>query len=260
MEALIRFKVSVPILKPKSRAPGGTNAAKQFAQLSGSTAPAIWAARLDNVSLRYGRGEEILRDVNLALPAGSISFLTGPSGAGKSSLMRLIYMALKPSRGLISLFDQDLAIASPALRDAIRRRIGVVLQDFSLIEHLSVFENVALPLRVMGTPRSVYAPDVIELLDWVGLGHRLHAQPATLSGGEKQRAAIARAVISKPDLLLADEPTGNVDPVMGGRLIRLLTEMNKMGTTVLIATHDHHLIPEGARTFALAGGLVEQTR
>lgn len=232
---------------------------RSFSALSGSTAPAVFAARLDHVSLRYDRGEEILRDVNLALPAGSMSFLTGPSGAGKSSLMRLMYMALKPSRGLISLFDQDLAIASPALQVAIRKRIGVVLQDFLLIDHLSVFENVALPLRVMGTPRSVYSPDVIELLDWVGLGHRLHAQPATLSGGEKQRAAIARAVIAKPDLLLADEPTGNVDPVMGTRLIRLLSEMNRMGTTVLIATHDHHLIPAGTRTFSLSGGAVEQT-
>ncbi len=220
----------------------------------------MFAARLDHVSLRYDRGEEILRDVNFALPAGSMSFLTGPSGAGKSTLLRLIYMALKPSRGLISLFDQDLAVASPALQGAIRRRIGVVLQDFSLIEHLSVFENVALPLRVTGTPRSVYTPDVIELLDWVGLGHRLHARPATLSGGEKQRAAIARAVISKPDLLLADEPTGNVDPAMGVRLIRLLTEMNRMGTTILIATHDHHLIPQQARTFSLSAGAVEQTR
>jgi len=248
----------VPILKPKSRPAQNQASSRNFAALTGSSAPAVFAAKLDHVSLRYGRGEEILRDVNLALPVGSISFLTGPSGAGKSSLMRLMYMALAPSRGLISLFDQDLAVASAPLQRAIRRRIGVVLQDFSLIEHLSVFENVALPLRVSGTARSVYTPDVIELLDWVGLGHRLHARPATLSGGEKQRAAIARAVIAKPDLLLADEPTGNVDPVMGARLIRLLTEMNRMGTTVLIATHDHDLIPGGARTFSLKHGAVEQ--
>ena len=250
----------MPILKTKSRPLQSGVQTGNFAALSGSSAPAVFAAKLDHVSLRYDRGEEILRDVNLALPAGSMTFLTGPSGAGKSSLIKLIYTALKPSRGLISLFDQDLAVASPALQSAIARRIGVVLQDFSLIDHLSVFENVALPLRVSGTPRSVYAPDVIELLDWVGLGHRLHAQPATLSGGEKQRAAIARAVIAKPDLLLADEPTGNVDPAMGARLIRLLTEMNRMGTTVLIATHDQHLIPGGARTFSLSGGAVEQTQ
>lgn len=250
----------MPILKPKSRAGSPGDVPTRFAALTGSSAPAIWAARLEHVSLRYDRGEEILRDVNLALPVGSMTFLTGPSGAGKSTLLRLMNMALKPSRGLISLFDQDLAVASPALQTLIRGRIGVVLQDFSLIEHLSVFENVALPLRVKGTPRSQYTPDVIELLDWVGLGHRLHAQPATLSGGEKQRAAIARAVIAKPDLLLADEPTGNVDPAMGQRLIRLLSEMNRMGTTVLIATHDHHLIPPEARTFTLNNGTVEQAR
>jgi len=127
---------------------------------------------------------------------------------------------------------------------ATKRRIGVVLQDFRLIDHLSVFENVALPLRVKGQPRESYTRDVVELLQWVGLGHRMDAMPPTLSGGEQQRAAIARAVIAKPDLLIADEPTGNVDPVIGRRLLRLFSEMNRMGTTVLIATHDIDLIRE----------------
>lgn len=213
-----------------------------------------YAVQLQSVSLRYGRGEPVLRDIHLTLPSGGLTFLTGPSGAGKTSLLRLLYMAARPSRGLISLLGQDLSGLTPPARAALRSRIGVVLQDFSLIDSLSVFENVALPLRVAGVPRKVYAPNVLELLDWVGLGHRLHAEPATLSGGEKQRAAIARAVIAKPDLLIADEPTGNVDAAMGARLIRLLSEMNRMGTTVIVATHDLDLIYPGARVLHLKDG------
>jgi cell division transport system ATP-binding protein len=197
-----------------------------------------------NVGLRYGRGPEILSDVNLSLPQGSFSFLTGPSGAGKSSLLKLCYLALTPSRGQINLFGQDTALFDNKQVQAFRRRIGVVLQDFTLIDHLSVFENVALPLRVAGQNRSQYSTDVTELLQWVGLGHRMQALPPTLSGGEKQRAAIARAVIAKPNLLIADEPTGNVDPEIGRRLLRLFAEMNRMGTTVMIATHDIDLIQE----------------
>ena len=197
-----------------------------------------------NVGLRYGRGPEILSDINLTLPQGSFSFLTGPSGAGKSTLLKLCYLSLIPSRGLIRMFGKDSALLTNAERQAIKRRIGVVLQDFHLIEHLSVYENVALPLRVAGQSRATYHTDLVELLDWVGLGHRLDAYPPTLSGGEKQRCAIARAVIAKPDLLIADEPTGNVDPEIGRRLLRLFSEMNRMGTTILIATHDTHLIDE----------------
>ncbi|MEE9347434.1 MAG: ATP-binding cassette domain-containing protein [Robiginitomaculum sp.] len=247
----------MPILKPKS-SPAASNAS--MPENRGLTSPYGMAVELENVSMRYGRGEEVLSGVNLALPAGSMTFLTGPSGAGKSSLLRLIYMAARPSRGLISVFGEDLATLPANQKPNLRKRIGVVLQDFSLIDSLSVFENVALPLRVSGVARSVYAPDVMELLDWVGLGHRLHAQPATLSGGEKQRAAIARAVISKPELLIADEPTGNVDPAMGARLIRLLTEMNRMGTSVLIATHDHELIDAQAPVYNLRGGHLERQR
>ncbi|RKQ68879.1 cell division transport system ATP-binding protein [Litorimonas taeanensis] len=210
-----------------------------------------------DVGLRYGRGPEVLSDVNLSLPQGSFTFLTGPSGAGKSSLLKLCYLALAPSRGQITAFGHDAALLSNAEIQAVRRRIGVVLQDFTLIDHLNVFENVALPLRVVGQSRADYSQDVIELLQWVGLGHRLQAFPSTLSGGEKQRAAIARAVIAKPNLLIADEPTGNVDPEIGRRLLRLFAEMNRVGTTVMIATHDIHLIQElDARVLRIENGRV----
>ena len=209
------------------------------------------------VGLRYGRGPEVLSDVDIDLPQGSFTFLTGPSGAGKSSLLKLCYLSLVQSRGQIRLFGQDTALLTNPQRQAIKRRIGVVLQDFHLIEHLSVFDNVALPLRVSGQARSSYVTDVVELLQWVGLGHRMQALPPTLSGGEKQRAAIARAVIAKPDLLIADEPTGNVDPVIGRRLLRLFAEMNRMGATVIIATHDTHLIDEiDARVLRIEAGRV----
>ena len=200
--------------------------------------------RFERVGLRYGRGPEILSDMNMRLRRGSFTFLTGPSGVGKSSLLKLCYLSLKPSRGLINMFENDISVMTRTEEQATKRRIGVVLQDFRLIDHLSVFDNVALPLRVKGQPRESYTRDVVELLQWVGLGHRMDAMPPTLSGGEQQRAAIARAVIAKPDLLIADEPTGNVDPVIGRRLLRLFSEMNRMGTTVLIATHDIDLIRE----------------
>lgn len=216
-----------------------------------SPAPVV---QLERLAMRYGRGNEIFKDVNLTLRPGTMNFLTGPSGAGKSTLLKLIYLKLRPSRGLVTLFGEDTATSDDTQLQHLKRRIGVVLQEFRLIDHLSVFENVALPLRVTGQARSEYREDVLELLDWVGLGHRMHALPPTLSGGEKQRAAIARAVIARPELLIADEPTGNVDPVMGERLMRLFGEMNRLGTTVFIATHDHHLIPKGSNVLALSGG------
>ena len=206
--------------------------------------PDMDVVRFERVGLRYGRGPEILSDVNMRLRRGSFTFLTGPSGSGKSTLLKLCYLTLKQSRGLINLFENDISVMSRTEEQATKRRIGVVLQDFRLIDHLSVFENVALPLRVTGQNRAHYTQDITELLQWVGLGHRMEAMPQTLSGGEQQRAAIARAVIAKPDLLIADEPTGNVDPVIGRRLLRLFSEMNRMGTTVLIATHDIELIRE----------------
>jgi len=192
--------------------------------------------------MRYGRGPEVLRDLSFDLPRGSFQFLTGPSGAGKTSLLRLIYLAAKPSRGLVSFFGRDASILPRRELPLLRRRIGVVFQEFRLLNHLSVFDNVALPLRVSGQNRKEYAEDIAELLTWVGLGDKMNASPATLSGGEKQRVAIARAVVNQPEILIADEPTGNVDPEMGMRLLRLFVELNKLGTTIVIATHDLQLV------------------
>ena len=198
--------------------------------------------RFERLGMRYGRGPEVLSDVHMCLQNGSFTFLTGPSGAGKSTLLKLCYLELKQSRGLISLFGTDISKMSRKTKHSTKKKIGVILQDFRLIDHLTIFENVALPLRVTGEKKSNYTKDISELLQWVGLGARMDALPKTLSGGEKQRAAIARAVISKPDLIIADEPTGNVDEVMSKRLLSLFTEMNRSGTTILIATHNKKLI------------------
>src|SRR6202012_5378465 len=163
--------------------------------------------RFENVGLRYGLGPEVLRDLNFAVNGHSFQFLTGPSGAGKTSLLRLMLLSLRPTRGLISMFEQDTATLRKNGRANFRRRIGIVFQDFRLLDHLTTYENVALPLRVLGKEESEYRSEVVELLHWVGLGDRIGAMPPILSGGEKQRAAIARAVIARPQLLLADEPT-----------------------------------------------------
>jgi cell division transport system ATP-binding protein len=217
--------------------------------------------RFENVGMRYGAGAEVLRDVTFALEAGSFTFLTGPSGAGKTTLLKLMFLGEAPSRGLITLFGRDLATAKRRDFPELRRRVGVVFQDFRLLDHLSAFDNVALPLRITGRDPREYRQDVEELLSWVGLGDRLDAKPATLSGGEQQRVAIARAVVARPDLLLADEPTGNVDPDMGQRLIRLFGELNKLGTTVLIATHDRALIASAqAREMRLVDGRLVELR
>ena len=194
--------------------------------------------RFENVGLRYGLGTEVLRDLSFRVDPHSFQFLTGPSGAGKTSLLRLLYLSLKPTRGLITLFGHDVATLAPDALATLRRRIGIVFQDFRLLDHMSTYENVALPLRVLGREEASYRNEVTELLQWVGLGERMWALPPVLSGGEKQRAAIARAVIARPQLLLADEPTGNVDPVLARRLLRLFVELNKSGTSVVIATHD----------------------
>jgi cell division transport system ATP-binding protein len=182
-------------------------------------------------------GPEVLKDINFSIAPRSFQYLTGPSGAGKTTLIRLILMALKPTRGLVNLFGQDVSRLEAATLTDFRRRMGVVFQDFRLLDHLTVYENVALPLRVLGKDEASYRAEVVELLRWVGLGERMHAVPAVLSGGEKQRA-IARALISRPQLLLADEPTGNVDPGLGRRLLRLFMELQSLGTAVVIATHD----------------------
>jgi cell division transport system ATP-binding protein len=196
-----------------------------------------------------------LRDLSFRIERRSFQFLTGPSGAGKTSLLRMLFLSLKPTRGLISMFDLDTAALTKDDRATLRRRIGIVFQDFRLLDHLTTYENVSLPLRVMGHDEAGYRAEVIELLQWVGLGERIAALPPVLSGGEKQRAAIARAVIARPELLLADEPTGNVDPNLGQRLLRLFVELNKSGTSVVIATHDIALMDEyDARRLVLHEG------
>lgn len=198
--------------------------------------------RLTNVALKYDRGPEVLSEVSFHLRPGSFHFLHGESGAGKTSLLRLMFMSLHPTRGQLHMFNDDVSRVNAQKRAQLRRRIGIVFQDFRLLDHLTVWENVALPLRVIGKKASDYREDVTDLLQWVGLGDRMYANPSVLSGGEKQRAAIARAVIGKPEVLLADEPTGNVDPQMARRLLRLFIELNRLGTSVLIATHDHQLM------------------
>lgn len=200
--------------------------------------------QFDNIGVRYGIGPEILSDVSFHLPKRSFTFLTGPSGAGKTTLMKLMFLSLKPTRGHARIFGRNVLDIQSRERAHLRRRIGIVFQDFRLLDHLTIYENVALPLRVAGEPEHRYRADVIELLQWVGLGDRLHAMPPILSGGEKQRAAIARAVITKPELLLADEPTGNVDPDLAFRLLYLFLELNRLGTAVVLATHDYHLLEE----------------
>ena len=202
--------------------------------------PAV--VRVDDVSMRYGRAPETLKDLTFTLAPGSFHFVTGASGAGKTSLLKLLFLAAKPSKGLMHLFGQDVSTVAREDQPFLRRRIGVVYQEFKLLEHMSAFDNTALPLRIEGRKADSYRNDVAELLAWVGLKHRMHAMPATLAGGEKQRLAIARAVVNRPEILLADEPTGNVDPEMGLRILKLFVELNRLGTTVLFATHDEDLV------------------
>jgi len=198
--------------------------------------------QFDSVSMRYGNGDEILKNLTFTLDPGSFHFLTGASGAGKTSLLKLLYLDQKPSHGDIQFFDTHITPSTVMDMPKIRRKIGIVFQDFRLFNHLSAFDNVALPLKIIGAHDSIIKDHVTELLTWVGLDERMHAKPPFLSGGEQQRVAIARAIIGKPDLLLADEPTGNVDPEMGLKLMHLFAELNKLGTTTVIATHDEGLV------------------
>jgi cell division transport system ATP-binding protein len=204
-------------------------------------------------------GPEVVRDLSFSVGAQSFQFLSGPSGAGKTTLLRLMLLSLKPTRGIIKIFGRDAASLDKDAITALRRRIGVVFQDFRLLDHLTTYENVALPLRVQGRSESSYRAEVVELLKWVGLGERMNALPPVLSGGEKQRAAIARALIVRPELLLADEPTGNVDPALARRLLRLFIELHKSGTAVVIATHDLALMDQfaDARRLVISGGRLE---
>jgi cell division transport system ATP-binding protein len=211
--------------------------------------------RFEGVGLRYGMGPEVLRDITFSIEPRSFQYLTGPSGAGKTTLLKLMQLSLKPTRGLINLFGEDVTRRQNDALSATRRRMGVVFQDFRLLDHLTVYENVSLPMKVKGRDEASYRAEVIELLRWVGLGERMHSIPPVLSGGEKQRAAIARALIVKPELLLADEPTGNVDPTLARRLLRLFMELQQLGTAVVIATHDLNLMDQhDARRLVLADG------
>ncbi len=198
--------------------------------------------QFEQVSLSYTSDHSVLSEVNFALPAGGFYFLTGPSGAGKSSLIRLLTCAERPTSGKIYLFSTDITHAPREDLIALRRQLGVVFQDFRLIPYLTALQNVGLPLRLAGRDEAYIARHSRELLDWVGLGARSDAYPSELSGGEQQRVAIARAVVNKPKLLLADEPTGNVDDETALKLFHLFDEMNKMGTAVILATHQHHLV------------------
>lgn len=223
-----------------------------------TTAPDKETVRLRNVGFGYAGRPSVLRDVNLILPHGSFHFLTGPSGAGKSTLLRLLTLSERPQAGRISLFGEDVTHLPRNRVPQLRREMGVVFQDFRLLDHLNAFDNVALPLRLDGEKPRDYAQDVVEMLRWVGLGNRIEAMPQALSGGEKQRLAIARAVITRPRLIIADEPTGSVDRPMGEKLMRLFQSLHKLGATVLIASHDEELaLKYGARLLRLENGYLQ---
>jgi cell division transport system ATP-binding protein len=202
--------------------------------------------RLESVGLHYFRGgqqgPEVLRDISCTIPEGGFRWLLGPSGAGKSSLLRLLHLAVRPTQGRLVLLGADIGRTQRAELPLLRRHIGMVFQDFRLLPHLAAFDNVALPLRIAGRPEAQVRADVMEMLRWVGLGSKTGARPAELSGGEQQRVAIARAVVGRPSLLLADEPTGNLDDVQAERLMLLLKEMNRQGATVIVASHNDALV------------------
>jgi cell division transport system ATP-binding protein len=220
--------------------------------------PAPETVRLSDAGFGYADAPGVLRGVNLILERGSFHFLTGPSGAGKSTLLRLLTLGERPTEGRIRLFGEDVTAAPRARIPQLRRQMGVIFQDFRLLDHLSVFDNAALPLRLAGGRAHDHAADVEEMLRWVGLGRRLHALPPALSGGEKQRLAIARAVITRPGLILADEPTGSVDAAMADKLLHLFQSLNRLGATVLIASHDEALAARsGATVLRLSNGRLE---
>ena len=197
---------------------------------------------MKNVGLAYGNNAPVLHDIDFAFRRGSMHFLTGKSGAGKTSLLSMLYLAQRPTEGTLKVFGNNVSMTNRDTLSFLRRRIGVVFQDFRLIEHLSVFDNVALPLRLRGMKEKEIRHRVIELLAWVELSDNMYVKSSDISGGEKQRAAIARAVINRPELLLADEPTGNVDSDIAQKLMKLFAELNRLGTTVVIATHSNDLM------------------
>ena len=210
---------------------------------------------MQNVGIRYGQGAEVLSDIKLSLKRGSFHFLTGRSGAGKTSLLSMMYLAQKPSRGIVSVFGKNVNFTNRDSLAMLRRKIGVVFQDFRLLDHLSAFDNVALPLRVCGMDEKEVKKRVTELLQWVELDKHLKAPASTLSGGEKQRVAIARAVINRPELLLADEPTGNLDPKTSESVfLELLSIVRETGLSALIATHNFELADKMDRKVKLQDG------
>ncbi len=215
--------------------------------------------RLEHIGLHYGEGSQkgpvVLHDISFSIEEGGFRWLRGPSGAGKSSLMRLMHLAVRPSVGALTVLDIDIVKTRRAALAPLRRRIGMVFQDFRLLDHLSAFDNVALPLRIAGRPEAEIRSDVRDMLRWVGLIDKADQRPAEMSGGEQQRVAIARAVAVRPNLMLADEPTGNLDDVQAERLMRLLAELNRLGTTVVVATHNDALVARHpARSLVLEGG------
>ena len=203
----------------------------------------IEIVRFDQVGLRYP-GAQVLQNLNFSLKIGSFHFLTGVSGAGKTSLLKLIYRGILPTQGTVRVFGKDITRINPASIPIFRQRIGLVLQDCQLLPHLSIVDNVALALTITGTKLSLARHQAIELLQWAGLGALLKSKPTTLSDGQKQRVAIARAVITRPLILLADEPTGHLDHGAATRLVQLFQELNRIGTTILLATHSRALVAE----------------
>jgi len=227
--------------------------------------------RLESVGLRYGRADspgaghnqalhdQVLHDVSFYIPGGGFRWLLGPSGAGKTSLLRLLMLAVRPSSGRLEVLGTAIERCKRRDLPPLRRRIGTIFQDFRLLPHLSAFDNVALPVRLAGRPEGQVRADVEEMLRFVGLTRRSDARPAELSGGEQQRVAIARAVIARPKLLLADEPTGNLDDVQATRLMQLLIELNRLGTTAVVATHNQALVQRyPGRALVLADGRLVQ--
>ena len=216
--------------------------------------------KFENIGFKYNKdGEDILHDINFTLEPGSYHFLSGPSGSGKTSLMRMLSLVNMPTSGDVTMFNKKISILARADLFKLRQRIGIVFQDFRLLNHLSAFNNVALPLRIAGRPEEEIKNHVSELLDWVGLEKHKNNLPPTLSGGQQQRIAIARAVIAQPKLLLADEPAGNLDDDIGFRLMGLFEQLNRMGTTILIATHNQSIIEQFAHPcLTLVNGTLER--
>ena len=194
------------------------------------------------VTKAYGREEYGVRDLTMKVEKGEFAFLTGPSGAGKSTLLRLLLLQERPTSGQVIIGDRDLSTLTPNEVQAYRRTVGFVFQDFKLIASKTIFENVAFVLRVLGQPVEQQRRRTYQVLKWVGLQHRHNAYPLELSGGEQQRVAIARALVNEPHIMLADEPTGNLDPDLSLEIMNLFRDINASGTTVLVATHDRELI------------------